>query len=95
MERPGSDVIVLPEKKRDAQSFYRKELDKKVINMIKSMRESGAVINYNIMIAIANGLIQANDRTLLREYGGTIELGTQWCQSISYYTNIPVDLPAP
>ena len=26
------------------------------------------------MIAIANGLIQANGRTLLREYGRTIEL---------------------
>ena len=51
--------------------------------MIKAMRESGAVINYSIMTAVATGLIMANDRTLLKEYGGTIQLGFKWCESIS------------
>ena len=40
--------------------------------MIKSMREPGAVINYNIMIAIAKEIVKANDRTILKENRGTI-----------------------
>ena len=58
------------------------EIDKKVIDMIKIMRESGAVVNYNILIAVAVGVITANDRTLLKENGGTIELGRKECESI-------------
>ena len=50
--------------------------------MIKSMRESGAVIIYNIIIAIIKGIVTANDRTILKENGGTIELENKWCKSI-------------
>ena len=48
--------------KRKGFDRYFEEIDEKVINMIKSMRESGAVINYNNMIAIAKGIVTANDR---------------------------------
>ena len=44
--------------------------------MIKSMRESGAVINYN-MITNIKRIVTANDRTLIKENGGTIELGNK------------------
>ena len=44
--------------------------------MIKSMRESGAVINYN-MITNTKRIVAANDRTLIKENGGTIELGNK------------------
>ena len=47
------------------------------------MRELGAVINYNMMIAIAKGIVTAIDRTLLKENGGAIELGSKWCESIA------------
>ena len=40
--------------------------------MIKSMQEPGAAINYNIMIAIAKGIVTANDRKILKENRGTI-----------------------
>ena len=48
--------------KRKGFDRYFEEIDEKLINMIKSMRESGAVINYNNMIAIAKGIVTANDR---------------------------------
>ena len=41
----------------------------------------GAVINY--MIAIAKAIVAAIDRTLLKENGGAIELGSKWCESIA------------
>ena len=61
------------------------EIDEKVINMIKIMRELREVIKHNIMItiAIAKGIVTANDVTLLKENGGTIELGNKWCESIT------------
>ena len=40
------------------------------------MRESGAVINYN-MITNTKRIVTANDRTLIKENGGTIELGNK------------------
>ena len=82
-EEPGSDVTTLPPKKGGRSKLLPEEIDEKVISTIKSMRESGSVINYNIIIAIANGVIQANDCTLLKEYGGNIELRYQWCLSIT------------
>ena len=45
------------------------EIDQKTIDMIISMRQYGAVINYNSMIAIAKGIINANDSMLMRENG--------------------------
>ena len=34
------------------------------------------------MIAIVKGIVIANDRTILKENGGTIELENKWCKSI-------------
>ena len=42
--------------------------------MVKKMQDSGVVINYSFIIAVVTG-IMANDRTLLKERGGTMELG--------------------
>ena len=47
------------------------------------MRELGALINYNIMITITKGIVTANDRTLLKENGGTIELRNKWFKSMT------------
>ena len=58
------------------------EIDSKVMEMVSGMRIAGAVVNYNILIAIAKGIVIANDRTLLAEHGGPIQLGWRWCQSI-------------
>ena len=64
-------------------TLLSEEIDQKLMIMIKKMRESGAAINYSIITAVATGIIIANDRTLLKENGGTITLGIKWCESIS------------
>ena len=69
---PDVDFIALPQKKRGRLKLLPEEIDEKVINMIKSMRESGAE-------SIAKEIVTANDRTFLKENGGTIE----WCESIT------------
>ena len=47
------------------------------------MRESGTVISYNILIAIAKGIVTVSDRALLKENEGSIELGNKCCESIT------------
>ena len=82
-ENPNTDLEVGPKRKRGRPTLISEEIDQKVMIMIKKMRESGAVINYSIIMTVATGIIIANDRTLLKENGGTITLGIKWCESIS------------
>ena len=80
---PTNDAIkLLPPKKRGPKTLLPEELDQKVMEMASSMRLAGAVVNYNVLIAIAKGIVTANDRTLLPEYGGTIRIGYKWCESV-------------
>ena len=87
---PTNDAIKsLPPKKRGPKTLLPEELDQKVMEMASSMRLAGAVVNYNVLIAIAfylntvgqldldiSGVSRfSNDRTLLPEYGWTIRLG--------------------
>ena len=73
----------MPKKKRGRSTLLPEELDIKVLAMIKAMRTSGAVINYNIIKSIALGIVKANDRTMLVENGGSLEFGIKWCESIA------------
>ena len=75
-------TVSLPTKKRGKRTLLSEEIDKKVIDMAGSMRRAGAVVNYNVLIAIAKGIVTVNDRTLLAEYGGTTKLGWKWCTSV-------------
>ena len=79
----STTLEVVPKRKRGRPTLLTEEIDQKEIIMIKKMRESRPVINYSIITAIATGIIIANDRTLLKENGGTITLGIKWCKSIS------------
>ena len=82
-ENPNTDLEVVPKRKRGRPTLLPEEIDQKVMMMIKKMRESGAVISYSIITAVATGIIRANDRALLKENGVTITLGIKWCESIS------------
>ena len=82
-DNPNVVFIALPQKKKGRSKLLLDEIDEKVINMIKSMWELGAVINYNIVITIAKGIVRANDRIMLKENGRTIELGNKWDESIT------------
>ena len=79
-ENPNKEILTVPQKKRSRHTLLPNEIGKKV--MASSMRLSGAVVNYNILIVIAKGKVVTNDRTSLKEYGVTITFGWKWCESI-------------
>ena len=78
---PMQTLSQLPKKVKGAKTLLPEEIDKKVIAMIKNMHSAGTVVSYDITISIAKGLILANDRTLLKENGGNIDLTTSWAHS--------------
>ena len=82
-ENPNTDLEVVPKRKRGRPTLLPEEIDQKVMIITKKVRQSGAVINYSIITAVATGIIITNDRTLLKENGGTITLEIKWCESIS------------
>ena len=43
---------------------------------------NGAVVKYNVLVSFNNGVVIANDRTLLKEFGRFIEFSYKWCESV-------------
>ena len=58
------------------------QLDSKVQFFIKSVRDSGRVVNFAIVRAAAKGIVLSHDRSLLFENGGHIELTKSWAKSL-------------
>ena len=50
--------------------------------MKKKVREAGCVVIYNISNATGKGIALANDQTLLKQNGGSLNLDFLWFQSI-------------
>lgn len=80
MDGKGLDTI--PRKKRGGYKLLPEEIDEKVVNLVKEMQNSGAAMSYNILVGIAKGIVCANDRTLLKENGGSIVFTMTWAQSL-------------
>ena len=58
------------------------ELDKKVQAYIQALRDAGGSIGSRIVIAAAEGIVLAHDRTLLVQHGGHIHLTRDWALSL-------------
>ena len=58
------------------------EIDEKVLEMIRNMRNTAVVIKFHTVVGLATDIFLANDRTLLKENGVTVEFTVGWCQSI-------------
>ena len=54
---------------------------KKAIQINKALRLKGASISYNVISAIAKGIV-ANDRTMLVEYRGHLKFTDNWARNV-------------
>ena len=61
----NEELRKLPRKDYGAKILLRSKLGDKVVEMIRN-RQAGSVVNYNIAIAIGEGIDLANDGTLLK-----------------------------
>ena len=78
----GSGTIdKLPEKKRGRKLLLGEHLDKKLQLYITKTREGGGAITTHIVMAAIRGLLLANNRNMLVEYGGHVEINRAWAKS--------------
>ena len=73
---PGCDLVVshLSGKKQGRPFLLGEKVDAEVQTIIRAMRDSGAVVNISIAIAVAMGVVRKRDRSLLKKEGGPLEL---------------------
>ena len=55
--------------------------DEEVLNYVCKLRKSGDIVNGQILIAGAKGILQQKAKNLLRENGGHIDLDRPWAES--------------
>ena len=83
-ETADSDITVIVKKKTGRPKLLPKNLMKKVIETVTNLRLRGAPVSAAVIRAVARGVIIANDRSLLLENGGCIDLSTDWSLQVLY-----------
>ena len=78
----SEDIKILPTKKRGRTLLLGNDLDEKLQLYLKKIRASGGPLTARIAIAAARGLLLADNRNKLVEYGGHIELNRHWAYSL-------------
>ena len=77
--RTGSGVVTtLSPKKRGRPILLGAHIDKQVQLYLKKIREHGGVITASVVVAAARGILMAQDKSLLAEFGGHITLSRHW-----------------
>ena len=73
-------IKVLPEKRRGRPLLFNEELEEKVIQkwFLTELRKSGGVVNSQIAMETAKGVVKARDANLLVENGGSININKDW-----------------
>jgi hypothetical protein len=57
-------------------------MDSQVQDYIRKLRKAGGIVNRSIILAAATGIVKHEKPTLLREFGGQVELGRTWAESL-------------
>lgn len=78
----SESIKSLPTKKRGRPLLLGSDLDGQLQLYLKKIRANGGPLTARIAIAAARGLILADNRNKLVEYGGHIELNRHWAYSL-------------
>ena len=76
------EITKLESAPRGPPLLLGKEMDVQVQEYVKSLLESGGVVNSRIVMAGAEGIVKSYDSNLLQENGGHIVLSKSWAKSI-------------
>ena len=60
------------------------ELMQKVVHLVSALRLRGAPVSSSVICSVARGVILANDRSLLLENCGHIDLNIDWSRQVLY-----------
>ena len=76
-----SRITSIPSK-RMGRPLTLGDLDTKVQQYVRALRQAGTTVGSAVIIAGAKGVVMSVDRTLLAENGGHIQLTKTWAQSL-------------
>ena len=71
-------------KSRGRPTLLPETLTKKTIDTITVLRLRGAPVTSSVINAVAKGIVQANDKTLLVKNGGHLSLLNDWARKVLY-----------
>ena len=78
------EALVIKKKKIGRPTLLPEELMKKTIEAVNALRVKGAPVSASVINSVAEGIILANDSSLLTENGGPISLSNDWARNILY-----------
>ena len=70
----GKTVVTSIPSKKMGRPLAVGDFDQEVQKYIRALRAAGTAISVPLVLAAAQGIIEAKDRTLLVEHGGSINL---------------------
>ena len=80
-KKKKNDQPIAPIQRKGRPNLVDDEMLKKIKDIIVASRLTGTAITQKMVIAIATGVIKANDPNILREFGGSLELTKVWDRS--------------
>ena len=80
----GKEITELSKMKQGRPTILPKYLRQKTMEMVVCLRFKGAPVNSSVINAVAKGIVMANDRSLLVENRGHINLNNDWARKILY-----------
>ena len=73
---------IAPIQRKGRPNLVDDEMLKKIKDIIVGSRLAGTAISRKMVIAIATGVIKANDPKILREFDGSLELTEGWARNV-------------
>ena len=73
-------ISKLPEKQRGHPLMLGEHLEKEVQSFIKATQDLGGMVNTQIVMATARGVIMSHDANLLAENGGYMNITKDWAK---------------
>ena len=83
-EEPNPNKITSLPRADRGRPLMLKGYDQEVALYIKSLHIAGGIVNRSIVIAAARGIVSHRNPGLLKEHGGSIDLGRKWAESFLY-----------
>ena len=83
-KRTGQLPSTLSSRKRGRPALMPEDLMKKTITLVEALRLKGAPVTASVINSIAKGVVIANYRSILIEYGGYLSLNSDWGKTVLY-----------
>ena len=76
-----SAITSLPHATLGRPLLLTSKLDDEIAEYIRALRLAGGIVNRSIVVASAKGIIAHKNPGLLKEHGGSLDIGLKWAES--------------